>query len=1298
MRLDRLRFRNINSLKGEWRIDFNDSALSDSGIFLITGKTGAGKSTLLDAVCLALYGQTPRLQKLSASSNEAMTRNTGDCFAELEFTIDGCRYKSVWQQARARMKADGKLQQPQMRLYKLAPDGTETVLSEKVEKTKKEVETLTGLSMDAFQRSVLLAQGQFARFLNANAKERSDILQDMTGTAVYEQISRNCFEKTKQYKEEYQLAKTRLEGIAILTDKELAERREELKALSASLCALQEKKKEADKAQEILNALDTAQNEAEGAKERHNACLLADNGMAETREKLLLDDKAAVLDAVFGRQRAIEETRQKKQQETERLAAELPLLEEAQKKAMEEKDTLQKSCEACRQESEALAPKITEGRALETRLKEAEAEKAKADTLLKQARQEQKKHEKAVQEKESELLACTEEEKKLAEKLAASAADSGLAADLPALKVQLAQLKEKENDLLLAEKRCKAAAAAEKKAQKARAGAEKAVLEAKKAVTEAQDKKAEAEKELAKIQGALGGSMEGSKQGAMPLTDDMLKGLQEDQAACTESMSSWTRSLEALAGVLADEEDKKQKAGTLADKQKQALLQHEADQKALEEAGVKAGHLRTIAQQQKVLASLEEHRAALKDGCACPLCGALEHPYVQDLPWEDQAEDKLKEAEKALLQCEKAERASAKKLATLDGEAKAAMQEAAQLGLRKKEACKACASQVTMLAQRVQDLLQYAGASSLVPGLASHLDTAKTLPDSWSSLKDSEDAAASLNKEAVAQMLLAAQKAETEAREVKQEISSLITQIRTKQEAVHAAAEALALKDKEHARAEGDCKAALLASDMAQKETLESTQKREQAGLAFDAAQKEFFAAAAPYGFEQAASQDTDILAALEKRLEARTKLEQDHARQAERLGTLNGEAKLLQQKSALFAEKTAAAEQEAGTRSKAASSIAGELRTLLGGRTAAQVEEEAKKTLSEAETAYDKAKAKAEKAAGDVAMHQNTLATTKEALKESEEALKAVGAEALECSLGQGFASVQAARDARLAKDAKEALQKASETARTNLAKAKALLDDAEKKLNTLQKEKAEYAAFATIVPDNAEPSREEVQAACKDLEEKLGALQIQTGTVQQILDRDEQDRQRRALEERQFEVLKKTYESWYALNELIGSKDGHKFRNFAQGLTFAKLVEQANNELEILSDRYRLEPCREEPLELNVIDFHMGGESRSIKNLSGGECFQVSLALALALASFDSASAHIETMFLDEGFGTLDPEALDKAIDTLTSLRDRKNTALIGIISHVEALAERLTTQVHLHRGGDGYSSLEGPGCSKG
>ncbi|HBN15688.1 MAG TPA: chromosome segregation protein SMC, partial [Pseudohongiella sp.] len=110
MRILGIRFQNLNSLLGEWEIDFTDPAYTSDGIFAIIGPTGAGKSTLLDAMCLALYGQTPRLGSITASSNEIMSRQSGECFAEITFSTQQGRYRAFWAQHRARKKPDGKLQ------------------------------------------------------------------------------------------------------------------------------------------------------------------------------------------------------------------------------------------------------------------------------------------------------------------------------------------------------------------------------------------------------------------------------------------------------------------------------------------------------------------------------------------------------------------------------------------------------------------------------------------------------------------------------------------------------------------------------------------------------------------------------------------------------------------------------------------------------------------------------------------------------------------------------------------------------------------------------------------------------------------------------------------------------------------------------------------------------------------------------------------------------------------------------------------------------------------------------------
>ena len=165
--------------------------------------------------------------------------------------------------------------------------------------------------------------------------------------------------------------------------------------------------------------------------------------------------------------------------------------------------------------------------------------------------------------------------------------------------------------------------------------------------------------------------------------------------------------------------------------------------------------------------------------------------------------------------------------------------------------------------------------------------------------------------------------------------------------------------------------------------------------------------------------------------------------------------------------------------------------------------------------------------------------------------------------------------------------------------------------------------------------------------------------------------------------------------LHTLIGSNDGKKFRNFAQGITFELLISNANIRLREMSDRYLLIHSSDRPLELNIIDAYQAGEVRSTKNLSGGESFIVSLALALGLSAMTSATTQIDSLFLDEGFGTLDEDALEIAIATLVGLRNQGK--LVGIISHVASLKDRIPTQIEIIPGSGGINTIIGPGVSR-
>jgi exonuclease SbcC len=165
--------------------------------------------------------------------------------------------------------------------------------------------------------------------------------------------------------------------------------------------------------------------------------------------------------------------------------------------------------------------------------------------------------------------------------------------------------------------------------------------------------------------------------------------------------------------------------------------------------------------------------------------------------------------------------------------------------------------------------------------------------------------------------------------------------------------------------------------------------------------------------------------------------------------------------------------------------------------------------------------------------------------------------------------------------------------------------------------------------------------------------------------------------------------------LHNLIGSADGKKYRTFAQGLTFELMVAHANRQLEKMTDRYLLTRDESQPLELNVVDNYQAGEVRSTKNLSGGESFIVSLTLALGLSQMASKKVRVDSLFLDEGFGSLDEETLETALEALSALQ--QDGKLIGIISHVSALKERINTQISITPLSGGRSTICGPGCTK-
>jgi DNA repair protein SbcC/Rad50 len=230
-----------------------------------------------------------------------------------------------------------------------------------------------------------------------------------------------------------------------------------------------------------------------------------------------------------------------------------------------------------------------------------------------------------------------------------------------------------------------------------------------------------------------------------------------------------------------------------------------------------------------------------------------------------------------------------------------------------------------------------------------------------------------------------------------------------------------------------------------------------------------------------------------------------------------------------------------------------------------------------------------------------------------------------------------------------------------------------------------ARLATHATNnVPDR---SAMEIEVERGILAKQRDGGNTRLGTLQATLEQNAQACARRADLATLVATARAELDVWLAVDDAVGSPDGSKFRRYAQAHTFAALIELANEQLRLLAPRYKLAPAPG-TLSLQVVDQDMGGEIRGVRSLSGGERFLISLALALALSTLGSGKALIETLFIDEGFGALDPESLDFVLDGLDALRAQGRT--VCVISHVEAMKERFPVQILVEKRGGGRSTV--------
>lgn len=1252
MRIVSVRIRNLNSITGDWTIRLDGPEYEAGGIFAITGPTGAGKSTILDAVCLALYGSTPRLDKVTKSSNEIMSRQSTDCMAEVRFRTMHGEYLCSWSQNRAR--GSGNLQQPRHRLY----DREGRALAEKTTDVTALVEKLTGMDFARFTQSMLLAQGRFATFLLADGDKRAPLLEKITGTGIYSEISRRVHEMSREEEKKLDALESELAAQDLLSVEEeesLTRERQELQEQASALgkreLALTEELaciEQAEALEKEAAALASEREELKSGQER----------FLPEAERLDTATRAASLSPALEALRIRREEQRRDEEKKAALAEELPRLE-AQENA--EKSALTTSRTALSAEREAVdkARDLWKRvRAVDTELDARRRDVAALDLELETRRT-------ALEQREKEQQAAAQAQKKAAEALAllgrsreASAADAALADAVGAMETRLTRLLEDEKALGDAQSALKKHALRLEEQETALAGCRRSAEALFGALSEADAKLEEARKNFAAL---LGG---------------------RDVPACRAHRDALSARLAALEKALEAASARAahlSRADALTAEAQTLELTVRKEESELAACRERLNALRETLALKAKIRSYEEERKRLREGSPCPLCGALHHPFAEglpDTPDEDEAQlaglERTMESLAAALAGHRRDAVHAE-----NGRAEAAA--AAEEQTRRLRFAAAALSPALAAALLPCDDENAEKGAEQASFPAENEDASGVLPPAEAWENDMLRALA-LTERAPALVPLLERLRSEHAKKL-EEAEDLLCRLDAQQQAGRRLAEDTERLRRMYGKAQDDVQTAERESLRlgTEKEALE----KDVAARARKTTEEASVLSRELSAFDERGADSMELSSAVRRLALRRDRYAELLAEEAAARDALAEQTRRLAvgaQALASAKNEYAAASENRKNRAQALEALERSRQEIFGLRSADDEEKAATGRLRALEEQTDKLRESLENASRALARGRSDAASLAERLLQRAQALKDMEA-ALEKHLAaEHFSSEEACRAALLPREEMEKL----EAERRALAERAAGLD-------------AREAALAARRENQRSPlsSREETERSMAETRTLRENALRSLGSLQEKLKanaaRKSQAARLREKREKQAALCRR----WAALNELIGSADGKKFRNYAQELTFRRLIIMANRQLSFMTDRYLLVHSKEEALTLNVIDRYQADAVRSSRNLSGGESFLVSLALALGLAQMASRNVRVDSVFLDEGFGTLDEESLGTALDMLSSLRQKGK--MIGIISHVQAVRDRVSLQIRVSPRGNGKSSLSGPGVSR-
>ncbi len=1240
MKILAIRGRNLASLAGEFEVDFSRDPLLNAGLFAISGPTGSGKSTLLDALCLALYGATPRLtlagstqipdvhddQVTSSDPRNLLRRGCGEGFAEVDFVgIDGVAYRARWTVRRARGRGDGKLQSVDTLLIRIAdlqPVGG-TKKSEVLPATAK----LIGLSFAQFTRAVLLAQNDFATFLKADDNARAELLQTLTGSERFERLSVRIYERFVMEKQTLDALNQQLAGAPPLDDAARAELETALKlAQAASASRDQEKLK------------------IEAALRWHQQLAQLELNVVKAQTGL--------------------ELAQHTQQLTVDRRTHLALIT-----AVEPARPLQGECLRLEQDAAQTA------QALQTREAErhaAEQAAALAETTLTQTRQHLAQSSQTLKQQQPEIDAAKKLDTEIA-LLAPQAQSALLAFEAAGKEVSTHQ---KSQQTLIQQQTQTEKALAETRAWLAAhqqhaslAGnwkhTEYLLLEAEKAATTKQA----GEAERVRLQQAEQLARTDAEQKTASLNRCVTAREQADAAAKAASERCTRIDPEALAQQrLAAETQRSrlQQAQNCWTQWQERQREHaSAEQEAAalrlaQQTGTAAlaqlteqrpGLTGQLQQAERALQRLQAAcnqdvdalRAALVNAEACPVCGATDHPYAEsDAAHRLHELHKLQQTEHGALRARlealiKDEAAQTATLKEHDKQLKTFDARLLELSRRRDEAA---------------SLWQAAAKSSeFDPNTAT--DSAAWLTQ-WIGTNTS----------------------------ALQKLTDQETTLRADQKTRDTALASLVQVQSAEQLARAACQRAHETLNLAVQATQTVQQRIEQASNSLTERLDELDGVLSGVDW-RSDWQRAPAAFRLARQTDAATWQQQQSAQEAQ-----TGQLTVLNSRLSAAASVLAKLDEHAVQLRVAANEKAAELQgkqharsLLLGGKPVTAVETELARSLEAAQTSVTAQ----EKITHDARTRATQAATARElAAKRLAELRRQV--DQAETARANWLRAFNAGNAAPLDQAELRALLQIDAQWLSAERNALAGLDQAIKDAALILKERQIQRSAHLANQPGDEPAAI-LEARLVEILPLLAQEKTAATEIELLLRQDNQRRQQAAGLIEQLRAQNAHMETWARLNEMIGSATGSKFRRIAQQYTLDVLLGYANRHLADLSRRYQLLRLPD-TLTLLVVDLDMGDEKRSVHSLSGGESFLVSLALALGLASLSSHSVKVESLFIDEGFGSLDADTLNMAMDALDKLQTQGRK--VGVISHVHEMAERIGVQIQVQQQSGGQSRL--------